>query len=66
MTQAGLALASGIAETDLVSLENGQLDPPYSVVGSLSQALGVEPPNFFTLEAGIYPSGCWRVSRVSN
>ena len=55
MTRAGLAFASGIAETDLVSLENGQLDPSYTLIGRFSRALGVEPPNFFATEGGNLP-----------
>ena len=47
MTLEGLALASGIEVAALEALEQGQLDVPYSVIGNLSEGLGVAAPTFF-------------------
>ena len=47
MSLDGLSLASGIAVADLDALEQGRLDLPYSLIGDLSDALGVAAPTFF-------------------
>ena len=47
MTLEGLSLASGIAVAELDAFEQGRLDLTYSLIGDLSDALGVAAPTFF-------------------
>jgi transcriptional regulator with XRE-family HTH domain len=66
MTQADLADRVGLGRTSITNLENGEQNPPLSVLPLLARALGVEPDRLVAEALGDVTDGSGPLATVTD